>query len=131
MESACAVAEAAEVVFISVPNSKISLKTARGKNGYLACAPESAPEVVLDTTTSDPEDSKKHAELCRKKGLPYLDASVSGNSDHVSNREGLFLVGGNRKAYEKVTPLLETMLSDQVYCGPSGSGAAMKVVVTT
>ncbi|MDE0332459.1 MAG: NAD(P)-dependent oxidoreductase [Nitrospinae bacterium] len=124
-----AVAEAAEVVFISVPNSKISLQTARGENGYLACAPESAPEVVLDTTTSDPEDSKQHAELCRKKGIPYLDSSVSGNSDYVANREGLFLVGGNKKAYEKVAPLLETMLSDQVYCGSSGSGAAMKVVV--
>ena len=129
LESPRAVAEAAEVVFISVPNSKISLQTARGKDGYLACSPESAPEVVLDTTTSDPEDSKKHAGLCREKGIPYLDACVSGNSDYVANREGLFLVGGNRKAYDEVAPLLETMLSDQTYCGPSGSGAAMKVVV--
>ena len=129
LESPRAVAEAAEVVFISVPNSKISLQTARGKDGYLACSPELVPEAVLDTTTSDPEDSKKHAELCRGKGIPYLDACVSGNSDYVANREGLFLVGGNRKAYDKVAPLLETMLSDQIYCGPSGSGAAMKVVV--
>ncbi len=124
-----AVAEAAEVVFISVPDSKISLQTARGENGYLACAPESAPEVVLDTTTSDPEDSKKHAKLCRGKGIPYLDACVSGNSGYVAEREGLFLIGGDRKAYDEVAPLLETMLSDQIYCGPSGSGAAMKVVV--
>ena len=65
-----AVAEAAEVVFISVPDSKISLQTAGGENGYLACAPELTPEVVLDTTTSDPEDSKKHAKLCRGKGYP-------------------------------------------------------------
>ena len=120
LESPRAVAEAAEVVFISVPNSKISLQTARGKDGYLACSPELVPEAVLDTTTSDPEDSKKHAELCRGKGIPYLDACVSGNSDYVANREGLFLVGGNRKAYDKVAPLLETMLSDQIYCGPSG-----------
>ena len=124
-----AVAEAAEVVFISVPDSKISLQTAGGENGYLACAPELTPEVVLDTTTSDPEDSKKHAKLCRGKGIPYLDACVSGNSGYVAEREGLFLIGGDRKAYDEVAPLLETMLSDQIYCGPSGSGAAMKVVV--
>lgn len=124
-----AVAEAADVVFISVPDSGISLRTARGKDGYLACSPDSAPEVVLDTTTADPEDSKKHANLCRRKGIPYLDACVSGNSGYAANREGLFLVGGDRKAYDKATPLLGTMLSDQIYCGPHGSGAAMKVVV--
>ena len=129
LETPREVAEAADIVFISVPSSKISLETAWGENGYLACAPESSPEVILDTTTSDPEDSKKHARLCREKGIPYLDACVSGNSGYVANREGLFLIGGSKRAYEKATPLLETMLSDQIYCGPSGSGAAMKVVV--
>ena len=129
LETPRAVAEVAEVVFISVPDSKISLWTARGRNGYLACSPESAPEVVLDTTTADPEDSKKHAALCRRKKIPYLNACVSGNSGYVAKREGLFLIGGDRKACAKAAPLLETMLSDQIYCGPSGSGAAMKVVV--
>ncbi len=123
------VAEEADIVFISVPNSKISLRTARGKEGYLAFAPGRTPEAVIDTTTSDPEDSKKHAHLCEGKGVPYLDGCVSGNSGYVAKREGLFLVGGDQKAYRKVAPLLEEMLSDQIYCGPSGSGAAMKVVV--
>jgi 3-hydroxyisobutyrate dehydrogenase len=123
------VAEAADIVFISVPNSKISLRTARGKNGYLAFATGQAPEVVIDTTTADPEDSRKHALLCEKKGVPYLDGCVSGNSGFVAEREGLFLVGGDKKAYRKVAPLLGQMISDQIYCGPSGSGAAMKVVV--
>ena len=58
------VAEEADVVFISVPNSKIALQTARGKDGHLAFAAGRAPEVVIDTTTSDPEDSKKHAKMC-------------------------------------------------------------------
>ncbi len=129
LETPRAVAEAADVVFISVPDSKTSLQIARGRNGYLACSPELVPEVVLDTTTADPEDSKKHAALCLGKGISYLDACVSGNSGYVAEREGLFLVGGERRAYDEVVPLLETMLSDQIYCGPSGSGAAMKVVV--
>lgn len=129
LETPRAVAEAAEVVFISVPDSRISLETARGEIGYLACAPERAPEVVLDTTTADPEDSRKHAALCRRRGIPYLDACVSGNSGYAAAREGLFLVGGDKRAYERAAPLLGTMLSDQIYCGPPGSGAAMKVVV--
>lgn len=123
------VAEEADVVFISVPNSKISLQTARGREGYLAFRAGRAPEVVIDTTTSDPEDSRKHAKLCERKGVSYLDGCVSGNSGYVAKREGLFLVGGDQKAYRSIAPLLGEMLSDQIYCGPSGSGAAMKVVV--
>ena len=34
------VAEAADFVFISVPNSKISLECARGENGYLTADPD-------------------------------------------------------------------------------------------
>ena len=124
-----AVAEEADIVFISVPNSKISLKTTQGKDGYLAFSPGLAPEVVIDTTTSDPNDSRKHALLCKKKKVTYLDGSVSGNSGFVAQREGLFLGGGSKRAYNKVAPLLGQMLSDYIYCGKSGSGAELKVTV--
>ena len=123
------VAEAAEIVFLSVPNSKIALGTANGKDGYLAFAPGKAPQMIIDTTTSDPADSRRHAALCERKGVPYLDASVSGNSAHVAKREGTFLVGGDKRAYRKVERLLNSMLSDCVYCGPSGAGASIKVAV--
>lgn len=123
------VAEMADILFISVPNSKISLQTARGKDGYLCFGPGKAPEVVIDTTTADPKDSRRHAKLCEKKGIPYLDGCVSGNSHYVSRREGLFLVGGDERAYRKAAPLLAEMLSDHVHCGPSKSGAMLKVAV--
>jgi len=122
-------AEEVDIVFISVPNSKISLRAARGKDGYLAFSSGCAPELVIDTTTADPEDSRKHAQLCKKKKIPYLDGCVSGNSGYVTKRDGLFLVGGDKKAYQKIERLLGEMLSDQIYCGPSGSGAEMKVTV--
>ncbi len=123
------VAEESDILFISVPNSKISLLTARGKEGYLAFAPGRSPEVVIDTTTADSDDSRKHALLCKKEKVPYLDGCVSGNSGYVAEREGLFLVGGDKKAYQKVAPLLGEMLSDQIYCGPSGAGAELKATV--
>ncbi len=129
LSSPRSVAEEADIVFISVPNSKISLQTARGKEGYLAFAPGRAPEVVIDTTTADSEDTRKHALLCKKKKVPYLDGCVSGNSGYVAEREGLFLIGGDKKAYDKIAPLLGEMLSDQIYCGSSGSGAELKATV--
>ncbi|MBT3822897.1 MAG: NAD(P)-binding domain-containing protein, partial [Nitrospinaceae bacterium] len=63
------VAEEADYVFISVPNSKISIKASKGKNGFLAFAKSKTPALICDTTTADPEDSRQLAALCKKKGV--------------------------------------------------------------
>ncbi len=122
-------AEAADFVFVSVPNSKISLECARGENGYLAVEPGRRPRAVIDTTTSDPEDTREMARLCAECGLDFMEACVSGNSENVKNREGLFLVGGEVKTHRRVKAMLARLLSDQIHCGAAGAGATMKVLI--
>lgn len=129
MRSAREVAERADYVFISVPNSKIAIRASRGKEGFLAFAPEMAPALICDTTTADPEDSRRLAAMCRKKKVDYLDACVSGHSQNVADRTGLLIAGGPERAFKKVSPIFKKLLSDQIYCGPSGSGATMKVLI--
>jgi len=124
-----AAAERAEILLVSVPNSKIALACARGREGYLACAAGKTPRLVIDTTTADPADARKIASLCRGKGTLFLEACVSGHSENVRNRRGLFLVGGEARARRRAAPLLEGLLSDQIFCGPAGMGAAMKVLI--
>jgi len=123
------VAEEANFVFISVPNSKISIQAAQGKNGFLAFAKDRAPALVCDTTTADPEDSRRLAGMCKKKKVDFIDGCISGHSENVKNRVGLFVAGGSEQAYKKVVPIFTKLLSDQIYCGPSGSGATMKVLI--
>jgi 3-hydroxyisobutyrate dehydrogenase-like beta-hydroxyacid dehydrogenase len=121
------VAEAARVVFISVPNSKIALACAKGPNGFLAA--RRPPRLVIDTTTADPEDAKRLEALCRRRGVPFLEARVSGSSAFVAKRQGLFLAGGEAKAYRLAKPLLGHLLSDQIHCGPVGSASVIKIVI--
>ncbi len=123
------VAEAADFVLISVPNSKISIQASRGKEGFLAFSKGKAPALICDTTTADPADSRRLAAMCRKKGVDYLDACISGHSENVKNRIGLLIVGGPARAYKKVSPIFAKLLDDQIYCGPSGAGATMKVLI--
>lgn len=123
------VAEAADVLFLSLPNSKISLKTARGRDGFLAFAKGKAPEIVLDTTTADPGDTKRIAAMCKAKKIPFLDACVSGHSQNVADRVGLFVIGGSKTHYKKITPLLERLLSDHIHCGGAASGATVKILI--
>ncbi len=122
-------AEEADVLFISVPNSKISHQPARGREGFLAFAEGRAPEAVVETTTVDPEEARKLDRMCRRKKVPFLEACVSGNSRNVEERKGLFLVGGEEKTYRRLAPLFGRMLSDQAYCGRAGAGATLKVVI--
>lgn len=122
-------AEAADFLFVSVPNSKISLECAAGESGYLAADPKRKPGAVLDTTTSDPDDARALARLCAKRGFPFMEACVSGNSENVAGRSGLFLLGGAERTHRRVKGLLGRLLSDQIHCGPAGAGATMKVLI--
>ena len=123
------VAEAADFVFISVPNSKISLGCARGEGGYLAADPDKKPKAVIDTTTADPEDTREMARLCAARGFDFMEACVSGNSENVKNRVGLFLVGGEERTHGMVKDMLGRLLSDQIHCGAAGAGATLKVLI--
>jgi 3-hydroxyisobutyrate dehydrogenase-like beta-hydroxyacid dehydrogenase len=84
---------------------------------------------VVDTTTADPEDAKRLEALCREKGVPFLEARVSGHSENVAKRLGLFLAGGDAKAYRLAKPLLGRLLSDQIHCGPVGAGSVIKIII--
>ncbi len=123
------VAESADFVFISVPNSKISLECARGAGGYLTADPDKKPKAVVDTTTADPEDTREMARLCAERGFDFMEACVSGNSENVKNRSGLFLVGGEERTHALVKDMLGRLLSDQIHCGAAGDGATMKVLI--
>ena len=123
------VAEAADFVFISVPNSKISLECATGTDGYLSANPAKKPKAVIDTTTSDPVDTREMARLCAARGFDFMEACVSGNSENVKNRVGLFLVGGEERTHGMVKDIFARLLSDQIHCGPAGAGATMKVLI--
>ena len=88
------VAEAAAFVFISVPNSKISLECARGTDGYLSANPEKKPKAVVDTTTADPDDTREIARLCTERGFDFMEACVSGNSENVKTARACFSWAG-------------------------------------
>ena len=55
-----------------------------GEEGYLTADPDKKPKAVIDTTTSDPEDTREMARLCAERGFDFMEACVSGNSENVN-----------------------------------------------
>jgi 3-hydroxyisobutyrate dehydrogenase-like beta-hydroxyacid dehydrogenase len=62
-------------------------------------------------------------------GVTVLDAPVSGSVPSAEAATLTTVVGGDRDAFERVRPVLAAMTSGQLWLGPSGAGAAMKLAL--
>ena len=96
-----------------------------GPGGLLEADP--APEYVLDTTTGDPEETAALAGRLAARGVAFLDATISGSSRQIADREAVFMVGGRKEAYDTCGDLLRAVTAKAFHLGPSGSGSAAKL----
>jgi 3-hydroxyisobutyrate dehydrogenase-like beta-hydroxyacid dehydrogenase len=85
--------------------------------------------VVLEMSTIGPTAVAELAAEARRRHLQLLDAPVSGSVSVAAEAQLFAMVGGDREAYELVTPVLDAMTKGHVLLGPSGAGAAMKLAV--
>ena len=86
-------------------------------------------DIIVDGGNSFYRDDIRHEEALRKKGIHYLDAGVSGGIWGL--KVGYCtMVGGDRKVFKKIEPLLKTLAPKDgyLYCGPTGSGHYVKMV---
>ncbi|MBC8233769.1 NAD(P)-dependent oxidoreductase [bacterium] len=112
-------------VFISVMTTDVVAKLCEGPNGLLQA--QSPPQYILDTTTGDPDDTIALAKRLAKRGVSFLDTTISGSSKQIRDRQSLYMVGGDRRAFEACEELLKLVTDEYVYVGPSGSGSKAKL----
>ena len=123
--SAAAVGEAAERVILSLPDSSAVEAVVLGPNGLLAGA--SRVRLILDTTTGDPERTEALAARLSARGVRALDAPLSGSSQQIRERQGVFLIGGDRGAYEGCLDVIRVLAERHYYLGGPGAGARAKL----
>lgn len=120
------VAQAAEVVFTSLPGPADVESVAMGAEGIVAGAARG--QIYVDLSTNSPVLTRRlHAEFAAK-GVRMLDAPVSGGTVGAEAATLALLVGGDRDLYEEVLPLLQCIGDKPFYCGPSGAGQVCKLV---
>ncbi|HCS79425.1 TPA: 6-phosphogluconate dehydrogenase (decarboxylating) [Patescibacteria group bacterium] len=85
--------------------------------------------IVIDGGNSFFKDSQRRYELLKAKGLHFLDMGTSGGIEGARNGACL-MVGGDKKVYEQVAPLLSKISQKDGfgYVGPAGSGHFVKMV---
>lgn len=120
------VAEAAEIVFTSVPDDDALDTVASGPDGILSGL--AADQIWVDVSTVSPRASRELAERVRSQGAALLDAPVSGSVPQVQSGTLTIMVGGDEHAYARVEPVLRE-LGTPTHVGDNGQGLALKLAI--
>ena len=96
-----------------------------GERGIMRTAKKGA--LFIDSSTVTPGMSRRCAQEARQNGLRFLDAPVTGSRNEAANGKLVFIVGGEKSDYDAASPLFDVMGQARFYCGPSGSGATIKL----
>jgi 3-hydroxyisobutyrate dehydrogenase-like beta-hydroxyacid dehydrogenase len=119
-------AEAADILFTSLPDDRVLETVASGPDGVLAGL--AADEVWVDMSTVSPRASRELAERVHALGASLLDAPVSGSVPQVQAGTLTIMVGGNKDAYVRVKPLLRE-LGTPTHIGENGQGLVLKLAI--
>lgn len=124
--SAGDVTDRAQLVFLSLPDSRVVEKVVLGEDGVLAHASEG--QIVVDLSTANPRSTRGIASALAEKGAHYLDAGISGGAAAAEKGTLTLMVGGEEPALASAREAMSHFASNIVYMGPSGAGHTTKLL---
>ena len=124
-DSPRAVAEASDAVFVMVTDSSALESLANGPDGILAGL--GAGNILIGMSTVRPAVSRALAARVRERGADMVDAPVSGSVITLEQGKLSIMVGGERKTFDRVKPLLEDIGPKVTYVGGNGLAVSMKI----
>ncbi len=128
--SAAAVTQAAEIVFVMVPDTPDVEAVLFGEGGVasgLQASAAAARKVIVDMSSISPTATKAYAKKINALGADYIDAPVSGGEVGAKAASLTIMCGGEDAPFERVKPLLEKMGKNITLVGGNGDGQTTKV----
>ena len=121
--SAC---NSAEIVIMCVGRDEDIVEVMEGNNGILSSVKEGV--IIVDHTTASAEIARTYFEKLQKLNIAFLDAPISGGQAGAENGVLSIMLGGERKSFDIVKPVLESYGKAIELIGPSGSGQIAKMI---
>jgi len=119
-------AEKVDLIITCLPSPKICAEVMEKKDGVIEGL--SKEKIWLEMSTTDDIEVKRIGELVKSKGAIPLDAPVSGGCHRAATGNIAIFVGGERKSFEKILPVLTTMGRQILHTGELGSASILKVI---
>ncbi|WJF88940.1 2-hydroxy-3-oxopropionate reductase [Paraburkholderia bonniea] len=125
VEHSKAVAEAADVIIIMVPDTPDVASVLFDESGVANGL--SRGKLVIDMSSIAPLETQEFAKKINGLNCDYLDAPVSGGEIGAREATLTIMVGGPQKAFDLAKPLFELMGKNISLIGDNGAGQTCKV----
>jgi 2-hydroxy-3-oxopropionate reductase len=125
--AAPSVAEAvagADAVITMLPDSPDVEAVVLGEDGALARMRSGA--LLIDMSTIRPDVARSLAAAGEARGVPVLDAPVSGGEQGAVEAKLSIMVGGEPEAFALAEPVLDVLGATVVHVGAAGAGQTVK-----
>ncbi len=119
------VTEQVDRVVLSLPDTDVVLQVVEGPGGILEA--KTLPRYIIDTTTGEPDETAALAQRLAKQGIYFLEAPFSGSSRQLRDKEIVFMVGGDKTAFEECKDIFDALGEKVFYVGESGNGSKAKL----
>ena len=121
-----ALAQEVDFMILSLPSPKIikQLMLDVEKGAFNAMQPGSS---ILDMSTNDVELTRELHEYAKVHKIEFFDCPLSGGPAGAEDGTLTIMVGGNKKAFPSILPVLRAVGKKIEYVGSSGSGQTVKL----
>ena len=124
--SIAALAEAADLIFLSLPSGQEVRTVCHGDGGLIEHS--GAGRTVVDTSTAPPALARELESAFAARGIAFADAPIARTRQAAIDGTLSIMVGGDGALVERLRPLLAHIAQDVTHCGPVGSGQAVKIL---
>ena len=119
-------AEQVDLIVTCLPSPKICAEVMEAEDGVINGLSEN--KIWLEMSTTDEAEIKRiRKKIIAKKAIP-LDGPVSGGCHRAATGNIAIFVGGERKAFDKILPVLTVMGRKVLHTGKLGSATVLKVI---
>ena len=91
------------------------------------CTELKPEQIIVDTSTSDPQQTIELGQRLARQNAQYLEAPFSGSSEQTRNRQSTALVAGPHAAFEDCRDIWDCLAATTFYLGAWGNAAKMKL----
>ena len=125
-DNAKELAEQTDLIITCLPSPEICAEVMESENGVIDGL--SKNKIWLEMSTTDESEVKRLGKLVLNKEAFPLDGPVSGGCHRADTGNIAIFVGGDRKSFEKIMPVLTTMGRKILHTGELGSASILKVI---
>jgi 3-hydroxyisobutyrate dehydrogenase-like beta-hydroxyacid dehydrogenase len=117
----------AEIIGVAVVDDSQVEEVMLSDGGLLRCGRKDS--IIMIHSTVMPGTVRKLAQAAESEGVKVIDAPVSGGETGARDRQLCYMVGGEKKTFERVRPVLSASAPHIFHLGELGSGATAKMII--